>query len=69
MAEDAVVEDLQIRLAFQEDTLQALDRTVARQQQHIEALEAELNRLKELVRELTPPEAGPVGEEPPPPHY
>lgn len=62
------VEDLQSRLAFQEDTINALDSVVARQQRQIESLQAlcegQKMRLEELSTEL---EKGLVDQ--PPPHY
>lgn len=64
--EESIV-DLQIRLAYQEDTLNELSDVVVRQQQHIEQLTARLDHLTSRLSAL------PVGEppepEPPPPHY
>ena len=61
--------DLQSRLAFQEEAINALNLTVARQQRQIDDLVLQLEQLQRHVRALTPPEFLSSGEEPPPPHY
>lgn len=65
---DAIT-DLQIRFTEQDDALQALTRTVLDQGREIAELRAQIEQLKSLVRELSPPQVGPQGSEPPPPHY
>lgn len=62
------IEDLEIRLSYQEATLEALNQVVIKQQDQIDMLIAEVQRLKqqtvgeaEFVR--------PQSEETPPPHY
>lgn len=69
MSGDSLVE-LQTRVAFQDDAIEQLNRTVAGQQQEIGRLREELARLAAQVRSLA---GSPVtlaqGEEPPPPHY
>jgi SlyX protein len=66
---DERIIDLEIRLARQDDLLDALNQTVYRQQEKIDRLEtlcAELaRRLKDLAAGATPPET--VDEKPP--HY
>ncbi|TJZ77600.1 SlyX family protein [Chitiniphilus eburneus] len=61
--------ELEIKLAFQDDLLDALNDTVARQQQQIDTLQAQLRELYDMVRGL---ESG-AGRRPPaeeiPPHY
>jgi len=59
--------DLQTRLAYQEDTLNALSDVVARQEQHIERLSARLEHLSSRVDVL--PTGDSPEPEPPPPHY
>lgn len=61
--------DLQIRLTYQEDDIKQLNRVVMRQQRELESLRRELDRLKELVAELAPVPVGTASDEPPPPHY
>jgi uncharacterized coiled-coil protein SlyX len=65
---DAIT-DLQIRFAEQDDALQELTRTVLGQEREIAELRAQIEQLKAMVRELTPPQVAPPGSEPPPPHY
>ena len=67
----AGVAELEAQLAFVEDTVSALDSSLAAQQQHIMKLEQELELLRaRLIEqgtrldEITPPET-----EAPPPHY
>ena len=59
--------ELQTQLAFQEDTLQALNTVLARQQRSIDLLEQENRQLRGLMENLLSQQA--EGEEPPPPHY
>jgi len=63
------ITDLQTRLVFQEDNLEAINLTIVRQQSEIELMKREIVRLKELVediRESQGPEDGAVEL---PPHY
>lgn len=63
------IEDLQCRIAHQELTIEALNETVVRQQQQLDALRDELAQVKGMVRDLRPsPLDGPVDHELPP-HY
>lgn len=66
------IEDLQARLAFQEQTLSELDDLVARQSGQIERLEQQLqalaDRYRDLRQQLDQGEGpGPLDERPP--HY
>jgi SlyX protein len=64
------LEDLQIRWAHQELAIEALNETVARQDQQIVELRRELERLKQMLLELKPsPLGADTADEPPPPHY
>jgi len=65
---DAIT-DLQIRLTHQDDALDELTRTVLSQQRQIDQLQTQVEQLKAMLRELTPPQVGAPGSEPPPPHY
>ncbi len=60
--------DLQGQLAFQEDTLQALDAVVTRQQRQIDTLERQLQSWRELVEDLQGTLES-QSEQAPPPHY
>lgn len=61
--------EIETRLAFQEQTLQALNDVVARQQQEIEKLFREVQTLKDRLRAATPSPVGLLEDEKPPPHY
>lgn len=59
--------ELEIRLAFQEDAIRALDDLVYAQQRRIDALEQQCRRLAERLDAVAvPPDAGPPEL---PPHY
>ncbi len=61
--------DLEIRYAHQEATLEAVNETLLLQQRSIEALHAELERIKQQMRGLNAGEMASAAEETPPPHY
>ena len=65
------IEDLQVRISFQEDSLQELNITVARQQTELDILRKELQRLQERLRELerNQPGGGEGQGAEIPPHY
>lgn len=63
------IEDLEIRYAHQEAALDELSRTVAQQGETIARLQAELEYVKTLVRDMAPGAVAPLSEEAPPPHY
>lgn len=73
MSTEAKLVDLQTRFAFQEDSLQALNDVVTRQQQQIESLTRELGLHREKLAELMEAQsermigAGAVDDRPP--HY
>lgn len=61
--------DLESRVAFQDDLLEALNRIVAEQQGRIDTLQQQVRLLYEQLSALAPDVAGPGADEPPPPHY
>jgi len=63
------IEDLQVRLTYQEESLQQFSITVIKQQNEIDIMKLELERLTQRVRELTPSDIDSPDNEPPPPHY
>ena len=63
---DARLDALEIRVAHQDHTIEALNETVTAQWKRIDALERELRMLREEVRNSYPARNEP---EPPPPHY
>lgn len=61
--------ELEVRVAFQEQTLQELNAVVTRQQRQIDRLTQELKTLKVQLKILAPSLVIPKEEEKPPPHY
>lgn len=71
MTSEAVEEtlaDLQMRLTFQDDEIKNLNLAVDRHRSEIDALKAEVDRLKNLVVALAPAQTGDQQDETPP-HY
>jgi len=62
------VTELEAKISLAEDLLDALNRTVYRQQQQIEELKQEIRALREQVRNATPA-ASARAEDNVPPHY
>jgi SlyX protein len=63
------MEELEIRVAFQDKTIQELNDVVTRQQLEIDRITRELKAVKELLKDLVPSLVVPRAEETPPPHY
>ena len=64
------LDDLEIKMAFQEELVEALNGVVVRQQQEIELLQQQIRYLYRQVRDLRPAdEASPAPEQEVPPHY
>ncbi len=65
------IDDLQIRLSFQDDALQELNLTVARQQTELDILRQELQKLQQRLLDLErdPPGEGEEAGMELPPHY
>ena len=66
MSEDRVTE-LEIKVAFQEDTITQLNDALVAQQGRVDVLERRVDALIETIARLQPA-ADPTAEEPPP-HY
>ena len=62
------IEELEAKICLAEDLLDALNRTVYRQQQALEALQAEVRALRLQLRDAVPDEAAASTQEVPP-HY
>lgn len=65
----ARIAELESRLAFQDDTVESLNRVVSDQDQRIARLESLLKRTREQVEMLLPLMHAAPGDEAPPPHY
>jgi SlyX protein len=64
------IEELQARLAYQEDTLQQLDHTIADQDKTIRSLVAQLTRWEARLDEISDTVgSNDVSASEPPPHY
>lgn len=61
------IDALEMRLAYQDDTIEALNQTITAQWQQIDALKRELAELRERLRDAESSAAGPANERPP--HY
>ena len=66
---DQRLEDLETRLAFQDQELQSLNDVIIRQQQQIDQLVAQVSLLKDKLQDLAPSLVVAQSEETPPPHY
>lgn len=73
MLSDEQIVELQTRIAFQEDSLTALNDVITRQQSQIDALERELRlhreKLIDMMDQLTERGAATVTTDERPPHY
>lgn len=61
--------ELETKLAFQDDLLEALNRTVADQQQQLDRQQQQIRLLYEQLRSLNPSPLGSATSEERPPHY
>ena len=61
--------ELEVRVAFQDQTIQELNEVVTRQQAQVDRLAKELETIKSLLTGLAPALVIPAEEEKPPPHY
>ena len=62
------IEDIEIRLAFQEETLEVLNNVVIEQQKEIEKLNSYVRVLKDKISSVESSGTQPENEAPPP-HY
>ena len=65
----AWVDELETRLAFQDDTIQALNDALAAQQFELDRLRRSLELVAKRQADLAAQIPGDAGEEAPPPHY
>lgn len=62
------IDELEIKLSFQEQVISELNEVVTAQNARVAALERTLQQLQERL-ESSGPETGDAQPEPPPPHY
>ncbi len=63
------IEELEVRLAFQDDLVGSLNGIVASLQRDVDRLTRELKQLRDSVADLRVGSGADVRDEPPPPHY
>ncbi len=63
------LEALEIRVAYQDQTIEDLNATITAQWQELERMKRLIQRLEDQVREAEARAGGPNLPEPPPPHY
>ncbi|MCW8886141.1 MAG: SlyX family protein [Motiliproteus sp.] len=68
-ATDERINELESRLAFQEDTIDLLNDTVTQQQKQIDDLTQMVKIINRQLKTLPQEIGGNSGDEPPPPHY
>jgi uncharacterized coiled-coil protein SlyX len=61
------IDALEMRLTFQDETIETLNQTITEQWKQIDALTRQLAELKERLQDAESNAAGPVNENPP--HY
>ena len=61
--------ELEVKVAFQDDLRETLNRTVANQQQEISLMQQEIRVLYQQIKAIQPSLVVPFHEEAPPPHY
>ena len=61
------IDALEMRLTFQDETIETLNRTITDQWKQIDALTRQLAELKERLQDAESSASGPVNERPP--HY
>lgn len=63
------IEQLQMKVSFQEDTIEELNKALIKQQQQLKDLQFRISHLVNKVNSLETPNGGNDEVEPPPPHY
>ena len=63
------IEQLQMKLAFQEDTIESLNQALIQQQKQMDDLQFQLKQLVSKISAIEPSNMASENEEIPPPHY
>lgn len=63
------IEQLQMKVAFQEDTIESLNKALIAQQKQLEELQFAFKQLSNKVLAIEPSNMAAEHEESPPPHY
>lgn len=63
------IEELESRLAFQDDTIEQLNQALAMQQQDLDKLRHQMGLIVNRMKEMVVSQVASQSEETPPPHY
>ena len=63
------IEELQMKVAFQEYTIEQLNEALSSQQHQLDKLQRQLSHLVDKLKQLEPSNVAKLSEETPPPHY
>lgn len=63
------IEELQMKVAFQEYTIEQLNEALSSQQHQLDKLQRQLSHLVDKIKQLAPSNVAKLSEETPPPHY
>jgi SlyX protein len=63
------LDNLEMRIAHQDEVIEALNKTVVEQWSKLDEARAHIKLLQERVREIADSSGGDAYDEPPPPHY
>jgi SlyX protein len=65
----ARIDALEIRIAYQDETIETLNKTITEQWRQIDALSREMMNLRDRLNDAEMKSVGGTAPEPPPPHY
>lgn len=65
----ARIDALEIRIAYQDETIETLNKTITEQWRQIDALTREMANLRDRLHDAEMKSAAGASPEPPPPHY
>lgn len=63
------IEQLQMKVAYQEDTIETLSNALADQQKQLDQMAFQLRHVVEKLKQVQPSNVADASQEPPPPHY
>ncbi|GAB5381869.1 MAG: SlyX family protein [Aliiglaciecola sp.] len=63
------IEQLQTQVAFQEDTIEQLNRALSDQQMQIDQMNFKIKHMTQRMKQIEPSNIADQSEEIPPPHY
>jgi SlyX protein len=69
MNQEARIEQLEMKVAFQEDNIDTLNKEIFEQQRKIQLLSEQVELLAKKLKETQPNQLASEKEEVPPPHY